>query len=112
MRYYRTETMRLLPATYGFGLIIDLTRPCHDRTPHQQLQDLKALADPAITPQLQLFWYKEDDGTEKQYYARVSNFNGSEFPGIVERGRGEYYVSLTAPYRVYDGNSIYRAVTA
>lgn len=110
MRYYRTETMRLLPATYGFGLIIDLTRPCRDRTPYQQLLDLKALADPAITPQLQLFWYRDDDGTEKQYYARVSNMNGSEWPGVGMRGQGEYYISLTAPYRVYDGNSIYRAV--
>lgn len=112
MRYYRTETMRLLPATYGFGLNIDLTRQCRDRTPYQQLQDLKALADPAITPELQLFWYRDDDNTEKQYYARVSNMNGMEHPGVEMRGQGEYFLSLTAPYRVYDGNSIYRAITA
>ncbi len=112
MRYYRTDTMRLLPATYGFGLTLDLTRPCRDRSPYQQMLDLKALADPAITPELSLFWYRDDDGSEKQYYARISNFNGAEWSGVVERGRGEYYVSLTAPYRVPDGNSIYRAVTA
>ncbi len=112
MRYYRTETMRLLPATYGFGLTLDLTRPCRDRTPYQQMLDIKALADPAITPQLQQFWYRDDDGSEKQYYARVSNFNASEWAGVAERGKGEFFISLTAPYRVYDGNSIYRAVAA
>ncbi len=112
MRYYRTETMRLLPATYGFGLTLDLTRPCRDRSPYQQMLDIKALADPAISPQLQPFWYRDDDGSEKQYYARVSNFNAAEWAGVVERGKGEYYISLTAPYRVYDGNSIYRAVAA
>jgi hypothetical protein len=106
MRFYRTDTLRLLPATYGYGVNLDLTRPCDGRSPFQQLEDLKNLADPAVTPQLQQFMYRDDAGQDQELYGRVSNMSGTEFPGVELRGQGEWFVSITVPYRDWNNGSL------
>lgn len=100
MRYYQSDTMRLLPATYGYGVQLDLTRPCHGRSPAQQLRELQDLADASVTPNRYQLAYKIDASQDLQtLWGRITHLNGTEETDASRRGEGTWYVAFTVPYR-------------
>jgi hypothetical protein len=99
MRYYQTDTMRLLPATYGYGLRLDLTRNCRGRTPKKQLEELLTLNDPRLTPLFYPFAFRRDDASDVQtWWGRITHLNGVELGGTQHKGEGEWMISYVAPY--------------
>lgn len=99
IEFYNAEHMRLLPATYGFGIEMDLTGDYKNKTSAQMLAALKRFADAKQTPKLIEFSYLDTlSGVPQTYLVQVSRLAGIEYPGSELRGQGAYTVSLIAPY--------------
>lgn len=99
VEYWASEIMRLLPATYGYAVQIDLSAPHRGNSPEQLLTELKRLADPRFTPRMIQFAYQDDFYTEPQtHWAKISRLTGSEYLDPDLRGQGGYLVSLMVPY--------------
>lgn len=99
LEFYNAEHMRLLPATYGFGVEIDISGNHRNRTSLQQLETLKTLSDPTKTTELVEFAYIDNySGNQQTYYVQISRLSGIEWSGQDNRGESSYLVSLIAPY--------------
>jgi hypothetical protein len=100
VEYFVPEGMRMLPATYGYAVQIDLSKSFKGQTPNQMLANLKLLADPAQTTTLSEFAYQDDlSGTVQTYWAKITRMTGVEYAGRELRGQGEYLISVTVPYQ-------------
>lgn len=99
VEFWASEFMRLLPASYGYAVELDLTRRYKGRTPMQLLASIKQFSDPSRTPNLIQFAYQDSlDGATQTHYARVSRLTGQEWSGEDRRGLGSYTLSLMVPY--------------
>jgi hypothetical protein len=99
VEFWASEFMRLLPASYGFSVELNLSDHYKGQTPSQMLNTLKSLSDVTTTPTLLQFSYQDAlDGTTKTHYGRVSRLTGNEWSGMERRGQGAYTLSLMVPY--------------
>jgi hypothetical protein len=99
VEFWASEFMRLLPASYGYAVQLDLSRPHKNQTPMAMLERIKELSDPLTTPGLVEFSYQDMiDGATRTHYARVSRLTGTEWSGDDRRGQGSYTLSLMVPY--------------
>jgi hypothetical protein len=100
--FYTSEVMRILPPTFSFAADIDISRPVKGITPAGQIRALKALADPAATPDFYTIAFQDEteSGQLTTYLGRISRLSGQEEAGESRRGRGQYTVSLMCPYRL------------
>jgi hypothetical protein len=93
------EFMRLLPATYGFAVELDLTKTYKGRSAVDLLDAIKQLSDPVRTPELIPMTYQDDQHREPQtHFVRISRMTGQEYAGRANRGISSYMVSMMAPY--------------
>lgn len=100
VEYWASEIMRLLPATYGYAVVLDLTGPHRDLSPAALLHEIKRLADPQQTPRMIQFTYQDDYyDTPQTFWAKISRLTGSEYLDRDIRGQGSYMVSLMVPYQ-------------
>jgi len=101
--YAILEYMRLLPASWGFAVEVDLSRTYKGKTPTELLDRLMALSDPSQTGELVEFAYKDDQGEVAQtHYAKISRLTGQEWSGRKLRGVASYLVSVMVPYAQSD----------
>lgn len=99
VEFWSSEFMRLLPASYGFSVELDLSDRHKGKTPSAMLDTLKTLSNIVTTPNLIQFSYQDAlDGTTRTHYGRVSRLTGNEWGGMERRGRGAYTLSLMVPY--------------
>jgi hypothetical protein len=100
VEYWSSEIMRLLPATYGYAVILDLTGNHRNLSPAQLRHAIQRLADPKHTPELVQFSFRDEYDDEPQtFWAKISRLTGSEYLDRDIRGQGEFQVSLMVPYQ-------------
>jgi len=101
IRLYTSETMRILPATYTYGVIIDLTRNWRGKTPSQMRLAIEALMSVATTPDLYEISYKDPyspRGATQSRYGRIMRYNGEDYTGETLKDQGSAMLSLVIPY--------------
>ena len=99
LEFWSAQFMRVLPATYGFSVELDLSTDYKGQTPSQMLAAIQRLADHRQTPTMIKFSYMDQlDPTSKTFYARISRIAGQEWGGTERRGESRYQVALIAPY--------------
>lgn len=100
VEYWSSEFMRLLPASYAYGVEIDLTKSYKGKKPAQLLALLKQYADPDVSPNFIQFSYQDEYTNEPQtHYGRISRMSGQEYAGSNLRGESSYLISFIVPYK-------------
>jgi hypothetical protein len=99
IEFWAADFLRVLPATYAFVTMLDLSKAHNGRSPQQLVQILKDLSDPEITPNMIQFAYQDDLTAEPQtFWGRISRLQGETVGGAPQRGEGWFQLSFMVPY--------------
>lgn len=99
VEFWASDFLRVLPATYAFVVMLDLSGSYDGNTPQQQVDILKDLANPDVTSELIPFTYQDDAGDRPQtYWGRISRLQGESAGGAAQRGEGWFQLSFMVPY--------------
>lgn len=99
IEFWAADFLRVLPATYAFVVMLDLSGSYNKNTPQQMIQILKDLSDPEITPNMIQFSYQDDLTAEPQtFWGRISRLQGETVGGAPQRGEGWFQLSFMVPY--------------